>query len=142
MTRHGNCLVKLGQLEAAIGMFQKALTEHRNADTLTLLRTTEKQLKDQQEAEYVDVKVAEEEKEAGNAAFAKQDYPAAVGHYSEALKRGPAEVWPEAHKVHSNRAACYTKLGALPEGAPLLLFAAPIVARWSDATVTLLAATR
>lgn len=65
---------------------------------------------------YVDLALAETAKEEGNAAFKAADYPAAVAAYSEALRRGPAGVWPEAYKVHSNRAACYTKLGALPEG--------------------------
>ena len=49
-------------------------------------------------------------------AFNEQQYPEAVKHYTEALARGPPEVNPDAHKLFSNRAACYTKLGAWNEG--------------------------
>ncbi len=49
-------------------------------------------------------------------AFNEQKYPEAVKHYTEALARGPPEVNPDAHKLFSNRAACYTKLGAWNEG--------------------------
>jgi stress-induced-phosphoprotein 1 len=49
-------------------------------------------------------------------AFKEQKYPEAVRHYTEALARGPPGVNPEAHKLFSNRAACYTKLGAWNEG--------------------------
>ncbi len=52
----------------------------------------------------------------GNLAFKEQRYPEAVAAYEEALKRGPPSVNPEAYKLYSNLAACYTKLGAYPEG--------------------------
>jgi len=43
-------------------------------------------------------------------------YPEAVQHYEEALRRGPSSVNAEAYKLYSNLAACYTKLGAYPDG--------------------------
>ena len=52
----------------------------------------------------------------GGQAFAGQQYPEAVKHYTEALARGPSSVNSDAHKLYSNRAACYTKLGAWNEG--------------------------
>lgn len=58
----------------------------------------------------------ETERELGNAAFKGARYPEAVKHYSEALKRGPPGVNSDAHKLFSNRAACYTKLGAWDAG--------------------------
>jgi len=116
MTRIGNSLVKLGKLEEAIAMYNKSLTEHRNADTLKRLNETEKALKDATEAAYVNMEICSEEKEKGNAAFKEQKYPEAVKHYTEALKRGPPHVNEEAYKLYSNRAACYTKLGAWNEG--------------------------
>lgn len=116
LTRMGNCLVKMGDLEEAINIYQKALTEHRNADTLDRLHAAEKTLKQQQEAAYVDMGKCEEERELGNAAFKGARYPEAVKHYTEALKRGPPGANSDAHKLYSNRAACYTKLGAWDAG--------------------------
>ena len=53
-------------------------------------------------------------------AFKEQKYPEAVKFYTEALKRGPPAVNPEAYKVFSNRSACFTKLGAYPDGLKVL----------------------
>mmetsp|Transcript_7514 Transcript_7514/g.22217 ORF Transcript_7514/g.22217 Transcript_7514/m.22217 type:complete len:589 (+) Transcript_7514:146-1912(+) len=116
LTRKGNALVKKGDLPAAIATYNKALTEHRNADTLARLQAAEKALKQQQEDAYVDMDKSNEEKELGNADFKAGRFPEAVKHYTEAMKRGPARVNPELHKLYSNRAACYHKLGAFPEG--------------------------
>lgn len=116
LTRKGNALVKSDKLAEAIPVYHKALTEHRNADTLKRLQDTERQLKEQTEAAYVNLDVSNEEKEQGNKAFKEQNYPDAVKHYTEALARGPPKVNPEAHKLFSNRAACYTKLGAWDAG--------------------------
>ena len=58
-------------------------------------------------------------------AFQEQKYPEAVGHYTEALARGPPAVNPEAHKLFSNRAACYTKLGSWDQGLKVRSSCAP-----------------
>lgn len=116
MTRKGKALVKQGNLDDAITIFNKSLTEHRNADTLQALQAAERTLKEKREKAYIDLEKCAVEKEQGNQAFKEQRYPEAVKHYTEALKRGPSEVNPEAYKLYSNRAASYTKLGAWHDG--------------------------
>nr|KJB39588.1 hypothetical protein B456_007G020800 [Gossypium raimondii] len=115
LTRKGTALVKMAKCskdyEPAIETFQKALTEHRNPDTLKKLNDAEKAKKDLEQQEYFDPKIADEEREKGNEFFKQQKYPEAVKHYTESLRRNPKDP-----KAYSNRAACYTKLGALPEG--------------------------
>ena len=64
----------------------------------------------------MDLALCEKERELGNEAFKDMKYPEAVKHYQEALKRGPPSAYPEAYKVYSNLAACFTKLGAFPDG--------------------------
>lgn len=116
LTRKGSALVKQGLMEQAIDVFNKSLTEHRNADTLKKLNDAEKALKEKREAEYVDMEKCAEEREKGNQMFKDMKYPEAVAAYSEALRRGPPSVNPDAYKIYSNLAACYTKLCAYPEG--------------------------
>ncbi|PRQ18095.1 putative 43kDa postsynaptic protein [Rosa chinensis] len=115
LTRKGTAIVKTAKTskdyEPAIEIFQKALTEHRNPDTLKKLNDAEKAKKDLEQQEYFDPKLADEEREKGNEFFKQQKYPEAIGHYTESLRRNPKDP-----KAYSNRAACYTKLGAMPEG--------------------------
>jgi stress-induced-phosphoprotein 1 len=115
LTRKGTALMKLAKTskdyEAAIEVFNKALTEHRNPDTLKKLNDAERVKKELEQQEYFDPTIADTEREKGNEFFKQDKYPEAVKHYTEAIKRNPSDP-----KVYSNRAACYTKLGALPEG--------------------------
>ncbi|KAE9596787.1 hypothetical protein Lal_00008008 [Lupinus albus] len=115
LTRKGNALVKLAKCskdyDPAIETYQKALTEHRNPDTLKKLNEAEKAKKELEQQEYFDPKLADEEREKGNEFFKQQKYPEAIKHYTESLRRNPKDP-----RTYSNRAACYTKLGAMPEG--------------------------
>uniref|UniRef100_A0A5B6YNF5 Putative Heat shock protein STI n=1 Tax=Davidia involucrata TaxID=16924 RepID=A0A5B6YNF5_DAVIN len=115
LTRKGTALVKMAKCskdyEHAIETFQKALMEHRNPDTLKKLNDAEKAKKELEQQEYFDPNLADEEREKGNECFKEQKYPEAVKHYTESLRRNPKDP-----RAYSNRAACFTKLGALPEG--------------------------
>lgn len=57
-----------------------------------LLSNCNRQIKAANEKAYISMEKSAEEKEKGNQAFKDQDYPKAVQHYTEALKRGPPEV--------------------------------------------------
>ncbi|KAI3828881.1 hypothetical protein L1987_02992 [Smallanthus sonchifolius] len=115
LTRKGSALVKMAKTskdyEPAIETFQKALTEHRNPDTLKKLNDAERAKKELEQQEYFNPELAEKEREKGNEYFKEQKYPEAIKHYTEALRRNPKDA-----KAYSNRAASYTKLGAMPEG--------------------------
>lgn len=114
LTRKGSAYVKLAKAakdyEPAIAAFNKALTEHRNPETLKKLNDAERAKKELEQQEYFDPELADKAREEGNEAFKKQLYPEAVKFYTEAIKRNPNDVRP-----YSNRAACYIKLTALPE---------------------------
>ncbi|OXH42341.1 stress-induced-phosphoprotein 1 [Cryptococcus neoformans] len=108
--RIGSSYSKLGDLGQAIKFFQKSLTEHRTPDILTKLREAEKAKAEADRQAYIDPEKAEKAREEGNEAFKKGDFAGAQKHYSEAIKRLPTDP-----RAYNNRAACYTKLLALPE---------------------------
>jgi tetratricopeptide (TPR) repeat protein len=69
LTRKGTALAKLAKsskdYDVAIETFQKALTEHRNPDTLKKLNDAERAKKELEQQEYYDPKIADEEREKG-----------------------------------------------------------------------------
>ncbi|KAG2262298.1 hypothetical protein Bca4012_013063 [Brassica carinata] len=115
LTRKGTALGKMAKVskdyEPVIETYQKALTEHRNPDTLKRLNEAERAKKELEQQEYFDPTIGDAEREKGNEFFKEHKYPDAVRHYTEAIKRNPKDP-----RAYSNRAACYTKLGAMPEG--------------------------
>ncbi|KAG6518596.1 hypothetical protein ZIOFF_022076 [Zingiber officinale] len=73
LTRKGTALTKLAKTskdyEFAIEAFQKALTEHRNPDTLKKLNDAERAKKELEQQEYFDPKLADEEWEKDSIIF-------------------------------------------------------------------------
>ncbi|CAD5226347.1 unnamed protein product [Bursaphelenchus okinawaensis] len=105
LSRAGNAYLKLGDKKQAHFYFGKSLSEHRDPELVKKHKKLEQEIKEEEKKSYINPEISEEEKVKGNEAFKKGDYPTAIKHYNEALKRNPDNA-----VIYSNRAACYTKL--------------------------------
>lgn len=110
-TRIGHAYKKMENWKQAKVYYEKSMSEHRTPEIKTLLSDIDKIIKEEERKAYIDPVKAEEEKEFGNQKYKEGDYPTAIKHYSEAIKRNPDDP-----KYYSNRAACYTKLAAFDLG--------------------------
>lgn len=110
-TRIGHAYKKMENWKQAKVYYEKSMSEHRTPEIKTLLSDIDKIIKEEERKAYIDPVKAEEEKELGNEKYKEGVYPAAIKHYSEAIKRNPDDP-----KYYSNRAACYTKLAAFDLG--------------------------
>lgn len=109
--RVANSLVRLDRFEEAIRFYNKSLTEHRSADTLARLRETEKLLAERHKVALYNPELAETFRNEGNVHYKEGRFVEAVTAYTEAIRRDEKDP-----RAYSNRAACYLKLAAIPEG--------------------------
>ncbi|KAI6200025.1 Stress-induced-phosphoprotein 1 [Aphelenchoides besseyi] len=103
--RIANAYLKKDDKKQALFYFGKSLSEHRDNEIVKKHKQLEKELADAERAAYINPELSEEEKAKGNDAFKKGDYPLAMKHYTEAIKRNP-----DNHVLYANRAACLIKL--------------------------------
>lgn len=107
--RIGTARARAGDLTGAIEAFESSLIESNDYKINEQLLAAKRALKKQTEEAYISPELSAAAREEGNAAFRVKDFPTAIKHYTEAIKRNPTNP-----VAYSNRAAAYTKLGEFP----------------------------
>lgn len=108
LARIASAYTKQEKLDLAIKYYNDSLTEFRQDDVVKKLHQVEKLKKQKEEQAYINPEIAEQEKNTGNDYFKKNDFPNAVKHYREAIKRNPKNA-----VYYSNLGSAYIKLGEL-----------------------------
>lgn len=110
LARIGNTYYKQKDLDKALKYINSSLSEHRNPDILKKKQLIEKDIKEKKLLEQLDPVAAENNKNLGNEAYKKGDFPTAMKYYNESAIQNPSDA-----KLFRNRAACYSKLMAFPD---------------------------
>lgn len=106
LTRAARAYHKMGNLEQAIELCNKAQLDAFSKDTQRLLKTLELEKKKADTLAYQDDAKAEEAKQRGNEFFRQQKYGEAVQEYEDAVKRAPKNA-----PIRNNLAAALCKIG-------------------------------
>jgi len=96
-------------LDAAISALNSSILEKKDPVVKRELKRLQDLKIKRDAAAYENPELADKAKNEGNACFRNNDFPTAIEHYNEAIKRSPRSA-----PLYSNRAAAYSKLGEMP----------------------------
>jgi len=105
LARISNSYLKQNNVKEGLVWMDKSLSEYRDPELVKKRVELAKVFAEKERLAYINPEIAQQEKNLGNELFKKGDYPGAMRHYNEAIKRDPENA-----VLYSNRAACYTKL--------------------------------
>jgi hypothetical protein len=81
-----------------MSLFSRSHTDELILHAFRLLQA-EQLKKESDEKNYINPEISQQEKEKGNDCFRNAQYPDAIKHYTEAIRRNPT-VWPSFFPRH------------------------------------------